>query len=572
MAATIIDSLLIELGLDPKGLSKGGKEATEQLRQLEKSSDKTGKAVEDAGKKMTQSIAKFRNELITVLTVFTAGTGLKQFFQQLTNADAATGRLAKNIDLSVDKLTAWQGVAERSGGSAEGIAGSMQGLTQQFQQLALTGQSSVVPFFRAVGVAISDAQGHLRPLDEILLDVSDKFSKMDPAKAQALGRGMGFDEGTVNVLMHGRAAIRDLLAEQERLGHANEADAKAAQQRQAAMRALAQASTDAGRKILTALTPALLDVFNLLVKIGEWFQVHPQAATAAVVTLTAAITALSAAMAIGMVASFARMAIAGVAAFGAIAASALPVITAIASVAGVGVAGAAGYGLGSWFSSIIDKGLSNTTNQETSLGSFLYDVTHGETKDIVAAMKRPRGIRNNNPGNLNFAGQAGATKETGPNGRFAVFGTMQEGLIALKNQLQLYAARGIDTIRTIISKFAPENENNTKAYIQAISKQLGIGANTKLNLSDPTTLKALMQGITNIEVGRGQVNPDLINAAVSSRGNAFGRSGNRVQSEVHIGQISVQTQANDANGIARDIAKPVTKYFDMAAMANYGLA
>ena len=42
----------------------------------------------------------------------------------------------------------------------------------------------------------------------------------------------------------------------------------------------------------------------------------------------------------------------------------------------------------------------------------------------------PRGIRNNNPGNLNFAGQAGATKEGGPNGRFAVFGSMQEGVAA----------------------------------------------------------------------------------------------------------------------------------------------
>lgn len=43
----------------------------------------------------------------------------------------------------------------------------------------------------------------------------------------------------------------------------------------------------------------------------------------------------------------------------------------------------------------------------------------------------PRGIRNNNPGNLNFAGQRGASLEGGPGGRFATFDTMDEGVAAL---------------------------------------------------------------------------------------------------------------------------------------------
>ena len=122
----------------------------------------------------------------------------------------------------------------------------------------------------------------------------------------------------------------------------------------------------------------------------------------------------------------------------------------------------------------------------------------------------PRGIRNNNPGNLNFAGQRGAHLESGPNARFAAFNTMQEGLGALANQLHLYAARGVDTVNTIINKYAPGFENNTNGYIASVVRGTGLNPNAHLNLDDPATMQSLMKAITTVEVGRNRISDTQI--------------------------------------------------------------
>lgn len=179
-----------------------------------------------------------------------------------------------------------------------------------------------------------------------------------------------------------------------------------------------------------------------------------------------------------------------------------------------------------------------------------------------AEPQAPRGIRNNNPGNLNFVGQAGATKEDGPNGRFAVFSSMEEGIAALVKQLQRYMGRGIDTIRELVNTYAPGSDgNDTGAYMGALAKALGIGADDKLDLSNPQQLAALVKGITNHENGAGRLSDSQILAGIQlgagaapSTARAVGGGGDtRIQSETHIGKIEVKTSATDAKGIARDI-------------------
>ena len=132
--------------------------------------------------------------------------------------------------------------------------------------------------------------------------------------------------------------------------------------------------------------------------------------------------------------------------------------------------------------------------------------------------RQPRGIRNNNPGNLNFVGQTGATRETGPNGRFAVFQTAEEGLQALAHQLRLYSQRGINSVRAIISKFAPPSENNTQAYINSVSKRLGVDANSALDVNDPRVMQGLMDAIIKVENGRNPYSTEQLSTASAVRG------------------------------------------------------
>lgn len=145
----------------------------------------------------------------------------------------------------------------------------------------------------------------------------------------------------------------------------------------------------------------------------------------------------------------------------------------------------------------------------------------GEDEPDQIGQTAKRGERNNNPGNLNFAGQAGAELER-PGGRFARFETAFDGLRALSRQLVLYAGRGINSVEKIISTWAPASDNNnTAAYIQAVSQRLGVNPQAALNINDPQTMSALMSSIIHHENGRNIYSKELIGkAAVAGIGGA----------------------------------------------------
>jgi hypothetical protein len=113
---------------------------------------------------------------------------------------------------------------------------------------------------------------------------------------------------------------------------------------------------------------------------------------------------------------------------------------------------------------------------------------------IAAAIQQHEGYypgslayQNNNPGNLVYAGQPGASPGAGG---FARFDTYANGLQAEKNQITLDAVRGSDvsgnpvnSVSDLISSWSPASQNgqaNTDAYIAAVALQTGYDPNAPL--------------------------------------------------------------------------------------------
>lgn len=107
--------------------------------------------------------------------------------------------------------------------------------------------------------------------------------------------------------------------------------------------------------------------------------------------------------------------------------------------------------------------------------------------------KLPLGIRNNNPGNLRYAGQPGADPSSGA---FAVFPSQNLGLFNLARQIGLhYYKRRLNTVGKLIPVWAPPNENNTPAYVASVAKQIGLKPDQQFDFQDLATVKALMHAI-----------------------------------------------------------------------------
>lgn len=123
----------------------------------------------------------------------------------------------------------------------------------------------------------------------------------------------------------------------------------------------------------------------------------------------------------------------------------------------------------------------------------------------------PRGIRNNNPGNIEFNPANNWRGQTGSDGRYATFSDPIWGIRALAKLLQNYQNRyGLNTIHEIISRWAPPNENDTVSYIKSVSRTTGIKSGALINLSDKGTLLSLVKAIIKHENGQQPYSPEVI--------------------------------------------------------------
>jgi hypothetical protein len=132
----------------------------------------------------------------------------------------------------------------------------------------------------------------------------------------------------------------------------------------------------------------------------------------------------------------------------------------------------------------------------------------------------PRGLRNNNPGNIVLSDIPWLGKIAGEDERFETFQTPEHGLRALSLNLLNYARKyGLQTIEDIIPRWAPASENNTSAYINSVSQKLGIDPTQPLNLEDPDMLAKLSSAIVAHENGKDPYAPDqYLMAAQSASG------------------------------------------------------
>ncbi len=127
----------------------------------------------------------------------------------------------------------------------------------------------------------------------------------------------------------------------------------------------------------------------------------------------------------------------------------------------------------------------------------------------------PRGIRNNNPGNLvktSIAWKGKVPVSNNKDRRFEMFIAPEYGVRAMIKDLKNDIAKGKNTIATLISEYAPRFENDTQRYITHVSKALKVSSTAKL-LPTKNTLRLLVISIAQMENGGSYVDNTLFEKA-----------------------------------------------------------
>lgn len=213
--ATVIDSLIVKLGLDASGFKKGQKDVGEGLEQTRKSTERIGKQIQASGKNASEFFGQMRKSALLFFGALTGARGISDFVKNTVSMGASLDRSSRVLGVSANNLSKWGGAAKVAGGSVEGFMGTMQGLNNQLTQLKETGDAPIRLLLSRLGVAAADSSGRAKDVITLTSDIADAMGKLtnvgESDKFNWL-LGAGFDEGTARLMLMAERERRDLVS------------------------------------------------------------------------------------------------------------------------------------------------------------------------------------------------------------------------------------------------------------------------------------------------------------------------------------------------------------------------
>lgn len=315
---TIIDELFVSLGLDPSKFTKGQKETTKGLREIEGASQKAGEAVDraqgrivkasdqgaraavgaadrtaKATAKSTQGFSRqasqverfakklayhsrqahsFWTPLIEGALEFAgvlAGIRGMEDLGKTVGEGAAIRRISKIIGQPTSYVSALSNAAYQfAGGSQSATVDSLAKFTQAVWHYHMNGTGPAgewMAILKRMGINPADIDN----VQKLMPALAHKMHHMAPAKAMAIGSKFGFDMGTINLLMQGRKALMAHMAAVRVEGVWTDKAAKSMEKLQTALRGVELASATLARELMTGVAPTLIKVAGMIEDLEE---------------------------------------------------------------------------------------------------------------------------------------------------------------------------------------------------------------------------------------------------------------------------------------------------------------
>jgi len=209
--SAIIGALRVVLGADAANFETGLKQAQDQLAKFSTGMVAVGTAI---GAALAGMAAK-------------VGSAVKGALDEISQL----GKLAAATGVPIEQLSALAYAAKEAGASTETLGAGLKGLGQSMVEAAGNARSDAARAFAALGIAVRDAAGQLRPVNDVLLDLAAKFRDMpNGAQKAAIATTLLKDAGVdlIGVLNRGRDWIAAMGDEAAKLGIVIDGDTRAA--------------------------------------------------------------------------------------------------------------------------------------------------------------------------------------------------------------------------------------------------------------------------------------------------------------------------------------------------------
>ncbi|CUJ80688.1 MULTISPECIES: hypothetical protein [Achromobacter] len=500
---------------------------------LDKEVDKSEKKVDEFGKTLTsaEGRAKLMEDKIkgsflriggAILAAVAASKALgaaverAQFIEQIRTVSEVSGAAVEDVD-------AFGKSVELLAGDAEGARSSLEGLGRSAYDAMQDVNSSQAKAFADLKVSLKGADGQIKGTMELMGDLADAIQGKDRRKAEGMLAGVGItDRKTIDLLFKGKQELSSLMRAQKEQGVVTKEAVERARAYTVAMAKLRQSAGAVRDGISDWILPAITWFIDKLDSVVSWMNRHDKVVKGFFIGLATILTAMFLPAVVTATAAVWAM----MAPFLAIAA---PLAAAIAL-----------------FVLAYDDIMTFREGGESLIGLFMEKFP--VIGDIVTAVGGVvMGVIHLLTGQFDKAGE--------------MFSLVATKMVNVGNAM----ARGItgafvatvDYLKSVWAYIFGMFEK-VASVIQKIGKWLGFSGGEDIQVTTSNVNKGIAdaeaKASENMQAAQVQMNQAAANPMNSVTSTAISNASNvRTETNVQVGQVNVQTQATDAQGISQSI-------------------
>jgi hypothetical protein len=259
-------------------------EAEEANGRFAESFDKLKEHGAEAFKSLLENVLEYTLAWQALLQVEKLGDDI---FEQAEKSDQL-GEQAKSLGIAVEDLSAWGEAVKRVGGTAEGFAQSLEAVNRNIERGVATGHSRALPFFKELGVSMTDAHGKAKPLMDLLPQLAEAVQGKSHQESSGILRSIGFDEGTIRLLQSGQKETEELVKRAKELGLVTKEDAETAEKFNREWMDVKQSFSAIAISADTAFLPALESILEAIETFISFLRAHKDFVTGFFYALAAA--------------------------------------------------------------------------------------------------------------------------------------------------------------------------------------------------------------------------------------------------------------------------------------------
>lgn len=264
---SILDTFYILFKTDADKAAEDIKKVDNASDQAEDGLKKVDKAVSGVG---SSFLAMARNLAAPLLTLASVGSVLSVALERAA-AVRELDQFSSKLNASISDVDAFQRSVKAMGGETAAALDSLVKIGEKVNEAFSDKESGAAKDFKEWGLAFKNTKGEAFGASEAMIALAGNLEKVSRAEALARIKKLGIeDAGTIDLLLKGRVALEERIRAEKELGVVTEEQARQTREYYGEMGRAQNALLSLGNSILSAALPAMTALAKGFADVTSW--------------------------------------------------------------------------------------------------------------------------------------------------------------------------------------------------------------------------------------------------------------------------------------------------------------